>query len=120
MAFRNGQWVLARLLVPVPGARVVDGYHVGLYQRAAGTGLKAAAAVAVNGAADAPTGPATWDEVVLVGDDGENVPALVNKAFVPRVAVLPAECLELKPATDRAQLPPARVAHLPADWHPSA
>jgi hypothetical protein len=113
--FRNGKWVLAKLPVPVPGARVVDGYHVGIFLRGA-----TAAAVAVNGAADAPPDPAGRDRVVLIGDDGENVPALVNKKLVAAVTVLPAECLDLKPATDRAQLPPARLATVPADWHPSA
>ena len=120
---RHGQWVKFKADRPLPMAhRTADGYCVGIFQR--GGRRMSAVAHAVAAATGEPVpaaaaGPPA-DVVVVVNEFGENAIDLVRgQVAADEIDLAPAGLTDLRPVTDRADIPAARLAHLPADWQPT-
>lgn len=91
MGFRNGQWVKFQPAEEIPGAHVVDGWTVGIFQRGAVDGL----------------GQATADRVMVVCPKGHNV-AYLEDGQVKTREVAPADAPGLCAVLDVGDMPEAR------------
>lgn len=117
---RHGQWVKFKADRPLPLAhRTADGYCVGIFQRGGRRPSAVAHAVAAGGPPPAPAAGPAGDTVVVVNEFGENAIDMVRgQVAADRIELAPAGLTDLRPVTDRADIPAPRLAHLPAAWQP--
>lgn len=120
-AFRTGQWVRFKSPVAVPGAHVVGGYTVGIFQRASEASVVVQAVAKKTGqpppAAVAQLLPA---HIVVVDEAGFNLPRIERGEHKGNWTFLPSQVTDLQPVLDRSHIPAERLKHTDPKWQPKA
>lgn len=119
--FRTGQWVRFKPPAPIPGARVVDGYTIGIFQRASqASAVVQAVAEKTGKAPPAAVAQLLPAHIVVVDEAGFNLPRIERGEHKGNWTLLPTEVADLQPVLTREHIPAERLKDTDPKWQPLA